>query len=122
MDRRIQTICLPVPSKKRKSYRGKVATVAGWGHNLDFSKINPHLGPLYEVNVTVHSAQKCRKEGLRLNKNGEFCAGKEGKKDSCGGDSGGPMMIKENNKYYFNKECTMYNTYLSMNSDLLKLE
>lgn len=81
------------------SYEGEIATVAGWGHDLDFSKINPHLRPIYEVNVTIYGYGFCSKtKRLKLDEIGEFCAGKGGKSDSCSGDSGGPLMIKENGR------------------------
>lgn len=77
--------------------------MAGWGHNTDFSKINPHLAPLYEVQVKIRDPQYCIGKGVDMDKEHELCAGKPGKKDSCAGDSGGPLMIKEkNNRYILN--------------------
>ncbi|XP_077973047.1 uncharacterized protein LOC120341364 isoform X3 [Styela clava] len=60
---------------------------------------------LQEVDVNIFSDEACRKMHHTPGPDGSytkshFCAGHlEGKKDTCGGDSGGPLMCEENGEY-----------------------
>lgn len=90
-------ICLPV-SKDLQSriLGGQHATVAGWG----YTEKGYISAKLLAVDVPIHTADSCRELYNRGQKPGEedetinkICAGENGK-DSCGGDSGGPLMVK----------------------------
>ncbi|NWT11910.1 GRAA protein, partial [Vireo altiloquus] len=92
LDKAVQLIPLPTSDDDPKP--GTVCTVAGWG-----STSNPPRKPstaLREVNITVISRQICNDKvhynGKPVITENMICAGdKRGKKDSCNGDSGGPL-------------------------------
>ncbi|NXP24986.1 GRAA protein, partial [Scytalopus superciliaris] len=89
----VKTIPLPTSGDDLKP--GTVCRVAGWG------KTDSHLkrfsATLREVNITVISRQTCNDKdhynGKPVITENMICAGaKDGKKDSCYGDSGGPLI------------------------------
>ena len=79
------------------SLAGKRCRVAGWGQMNDLDEFPEHL---LEVEIPIMELEKCkanyerepRYEGMVTDFN--FCAGRKGK-DSCFGDSGGPMICDE---------------------------
>jgi len=95
----ILPICLPDPAVAREEahYTGRVATVTGWGRLR-------HGGPLpdklHEVQLPIVPNKECqswfRETGHKKTIKPEFlCAGfKSGEKDSCEGDSGGPLTLR----------------------------
>ncbi|KAI9554895.1 hypothetical protein GHT06_020173 [Daphnia sinensis] len=91
----IVPICLP--STSDGDFVGKKAEVTGWGK---LSHNGPTPGVLYEVDVPIISNPEChdmfKKAGHEKRILDSFvCAGyTEGKKDSCEGDSGGPLMLE----------------------------
>ena len=112
----VQPICLPYP---KEDFTGKYALVSGWGHtqfgNLQFLFLDEYLitKPFY-FNLGTHKLPKklqvvevpilerdfCHALYAKAGFQRTFplttlCAGyPEGKKDSCTGDSGGPLMIQ----------------------------
>ena len=75
---------------------GKEALVLGWGDTY-----KPDTGKLQEVTVPVVSNAECNRAHLATGDYYEdpvtenmMCAGKAGK-DSCVGDSGGPLLVKD---------------------------
>lgn len=91
----IVPICLP--STSDGDFVGKKAEVTGWGK---LSHNGPTPGVLHEVDVPIISNPEChdmfKKAGHEKRILDSFvCAGySEGKKDSCEGDSGGPLMLE----------------------------
>ncbi|NWS27044.1 GRAA protein, partial [Polioptila caerulea] len=92
LNKAVQTIPLPVSDDDPKP--GTICTVAGWGTTTN----PPYTMPtaLMEVNITVISRERCNDEdhynGKPVITKNMICAGAEnGKKDSCNGDSGGPL-------------------------------
>ncbi|NXO87097.1 GRAA protein, partial [Sitta europaea] len=90
LNKAVQKISLPMSDDDPKP--GTICTVAGWGTTTN----HPYTWPtaLMEVNVTVIKRETCNKNynsKPAITKN-MICAGaKNGKKDSCNGDSGGPL-------------------------------
>ncbi|NWV10923.1 GRAA protein, partial [Ptilonorhynchus violaceus] len=85
---------IPLPTSDDDPKPGTICTVAGWGKTS--SRWNRLSDTLREVNVTVISREICNNKdhynGKPVITQNMICAGdKKGKKDSCDGDSGGPL-------------------------------
>ena len=84
----VQPICLPDPSQ---DYDNVYAEVTGWGATLNST--NPYPAILQEVTVRTMSTEQCRERyGESKITEQMLCAASPGK-DSCGGDSGGPLAV-----------------------------
>lgn len=89
----IKPVCMPTSAEfLNKNYTGIEMTVAGWGktENSSFSNV------LLKLQITVKADRACSGlYGSRVNWGpGQLCVGGDRDKDSCRGDSGGPLMIK----------------------------
>lgn len=88
----IRSICLPSGGNL---YAGQTATVIGWG---SLRESGPQPAVLQEVNIPVWANQECRAKYGPAAPGGIvehfLCAG-QAARDSCSGDSGGPLMINE---------------------------
>ncbi|CAL4156013.1 unnamed protein product, partial [Meganyctiphanes norvegica] len=114
----IHPICLP--KDNCKTYEGLIATISGWGstigYNLPETKPPEHpTNILQEAQVTVKSITDCKSNYNNItigNETGsmfvdleqELCAGTDqgfenGGKDTCHGDSGGPISVKETGQH-----------------------
>ena len=91
----VRPACLPADLSA--TYAGALATVTGWGL-LSSEGNQPNV--LQEVDVTVTTNTKChnayRKKDYPVTSN-MICAADSGK-DSCAGDSGGPLIAPENGR------------------------
>ncbi|XP_047004981.1 CLIP domain-containing serine protease 2-like [Schistocerca americana] len=91
----IRPICLPVSTEMRQAtFVGKNLVVAGWG-TTEYGDTSPVK--LY-VGVPVVDEQTCQQRYSRWNRRivtSQICAGGKKGKDSCSGDSGGPLMAFE---------------------------
>ncbi|XP_042873393.1 trypsin-1-like [Penaeus japonicus] len=93
----IRPLCLP---SSEESMEGKVATAIGWGTLQFYGK---EALVLQEVDLDVWSNADCKnvwsrdKYGMLIGSS-QVCALRDGK-DTCSGDSGGPLMVQENGKY-----------------------
>lgn len=87
----MKPICLPITSDlQRENLDNKSVVVAGWG----VTEEGMQSSVLMSVNLPVVSNQNCMKDydnQVRII-DGQMCAGGEKDKDSCSGDSGGPLM------------------------------
>ncbi|XP_067638576.1 serine protease 7 [Eurosta solidaginis] len=98
----IRPVCLPLPSSSNRQAInvGEQLTVAGWGRTLlaRQSNVKQHLA----VPLVDHDA--CARKFSSRNTNlitSQLCAGGEFSKDSCDGDSGGPLMRQnEQGRWY----------------------
>ncbi|NXO64510.1 GRAA protein, partial [Phainopepla nitens] len=86
---------IPLPTSDDDPKPGTVCTVAGWGSTTTNP---PYKYPtaLMEVNITVIRRETCNNKnhynGKPVITENMICAGaKNGQKDSCNGDSGGPL-------------------------------
>uniref|UniRef100_A0A146KWK6 Phenoloxidase-activating factor 2 n=2 Tax=Lygus hesperus TaxID=30085 RepID=A0A146KWK6_LYGHE len=90
--KQIRAICLPTSGA---TYAGKIATVIGWG---SLSESGPQPSILQEVNIPVWTNRECRGKYGPAAPGGIvehfLCAG-EDRRDSCSGDSGGPLMVND---------------------------
>ncbi|KAG8038671.1 hypothetical protein G9C98_000226 [Cotesia typhae] len=88
----IRPICLPTGSQL---YNNKVATVIGWG---SLRESGPQPAVLQEVAIPVWSNAECKIKYGAAAPGGIvdsfLCAGRAAK-DSCSGDSGGPLMVND---------------------------
>lgn len=93
----VSPICLPFGNLRNKTYTGLKSLVAGWGAtDLGATSSNPVL---QWVAVTIVPSVGCAKTfaertGTQLGP-GQICAGGQKGRDSCEGDSGGPLMRGE---------------------------
>ncbi|NXU19014.1 GRAA protein, partial [Pardalotus punctatus] len=85
---------IPLPTSDDDPKPGTICTVAGWG----ITGNHPHAFPtaLMEVNITVIRRETCNNKkhynGRPVITENMICAGAENeRKDSCNGDSGGPL-------------------------------
>lgn len=91
----IVPICLPEISEE---FEGRMAIVSGWGR-LEYGGNVPNV--LHQVSVPIMNNTKCQtmftNSGHKKKVRESFlCAGYDlGKKDSCEGDSGGPLMVQQ---------------------------
>ncbi|XP_044251472.2 serine protease 7-like, partial [Drosophila takahashii] len=86
----IQPICLPSTDHFEGRYHGQPFIVAGWGRTST-SESSPTK---QKVKVKYVDANKCRRKYEQKNiflQSTQLCAGQY-QKDSCKGDSGGPLM------------------------------
>ncbi|XP_015922617.1 uncharacterized protein [Parasteatoda tepidariorum] len=97
---KIAPICLPTPDMISEDFVDRIATVAGWG---DTTFRTGSSRALQHVTIPIVSGDECfaaysRVRGAAFLARGSdhvICAGlREGGKDACLGDSGGPLMLK----------------------------
>ncbi|KAL2294277.1 hypothetical protein Nmel_008002 [Mimus melanotis] len=96
LNKAVRPISLPPSYNDPKP--GTICTVTGWGTTDN----NPHKFPtaLMEVNITVIKREICNNKyhynGKPVITENMICAGaKNGGKDSCNGDSGGPLICND---------------------------
>ncbi|KAK9890287.1 hypothetical protein WA026_010390 [Henosepilachna vigintioctopunctata] len=92
----IRPICLPSTGSE---YAGKTATVIGWG---SLRESGPQPSVLQEVNIPIWRNNECRQKYGHAAPGGivehMLCAG-QAARDSCSGDSGGPLMVTTGHKW-----------------------
>ncbi|XP_063220612.1 proclotting enzyme-like [Bacillus rossius redtenbacheri] len=94
--KQVHPICLP---RGNSLYAGKTATVIGWG---SLRESGPQPAVLQEVNIPVWTNSECKAKYGNAAPGGIvehfLCAGQAGR-DSCSGDSGGPLMVNSGGKW-----------------------
>ncbi|CAM1307848.1 PLG (predicted) [Pycnogonum litorale] len=91
----IRTICLPRIGYRMANLYGSTAIALGWGKNETLGR---SCHKLQEANLQIHDAEVCREKYGRIFKSDYLCVGGTGI-DVCYGDSGGPLMLKEDGRY-----------------------
>jgi len=93
---KVRPVCLP---SGRQTYAGQTATVIGWG---SLRENGPQPDKLQEITVKIWDNKVCKETYGDAAPGGiedhMLCAGQQGK-DSCSGDSGGPMQIGTGNTW-----------------------
>ncbi|KAH8024045.1 hypothetical protein HPB51_020803 [Rhipicephalus microplus] len=98
----ILPICLP---PRGWTFEGWRATVTGWGKTDSTLSNRYGTRVLQKVEVPIITRSECEHwhhiRGIRIRIHQEMmCAGyKEGRRDACVGDSGGPMMLNLNGRW-----------------------
>ncbi|XP_017058134.2 uncharacterized protein LOC108099270 [Drosophila ficusphila] len=105
----VMPICLPNKSEPLTLREGQMFSVSGWGRTDLFNKyfINIHSPIKLKLRIPFVSNENCTKIlegfGVRLGPK-QICAGGEFAKDTCAGDSGGPLM-------YFDRQHSRWVAY-----------
>ncbi|XP_068619449.1 CLIP domain-containing serine protease HP8-like [Battus philenor] len=87
----MKAVCLPItPELQNESLDGLNGVVAGWGATED----GLQSSVLLSVDLPIVSREECQAayNGAPRIHERQLCAGGVQDKDSCGGDSGGPLM------------------------------
>lgn len=122
LTQRVWPACLPEQSEELEPEL--MATILGWGA---ISYHRPRDGKpqvvrddtLYQAKVPVVDFEECKNSyGDDLKGHHVICAGyKEGRIDSCAGDSGGPLLLERDNRWHvygvtsFGDECGKMGKY-----------
>jgi len=88
------TICLPFDEKPNEKYLGEFVTVAGWGWVKQRIELANQLQKLVTKVMPYAECKQAHEGGSPVLEANNVCAGGEKGKDSCGGDSGGPLIIE----------------------------
>uniref|UniRef100_T1J1Z4 Peptidase S1 domain-containing protein n=1 Tax=Strigamia maritima TaxID=126957 RepID=T1J1Z4_STRMM len=84
----IQPTCMPL---RIRSYNGIAAMAVGWGKTTQTGSMS---NILKEVTMPIVSQPNCQNSfGSHQIYNSMICAGVQQAKDTCGGDSGGPLFV-----------------------------
>ncbi|KAL4132778.1 hypothetical protein QTP88_009878 [Uroleucon formosanum] len=90
----LQPACLPPSDFQRRKRKPKMCVVIGWGKVQSQDSYGSQI--LREARVPIVGQQTCRSAYWRYQiTDNMFCAGyRDGRSDTCSGDSGGPLLCK----------------------------
>lgn len=86
-------MCLPKEIEREQDLVNRYPSSTGWGVTENGSSSSAKL----RVQVPILSQEQCRMtfKGITTITDGQICAGGEEGKDSCSGDSGGALSLKD---------------------------
>merc|ERR1712106_117166 len=96
----IRPVCLPSPDAQ--DFTGLNATALGWGDTDGDELIDAWAHVLQEVELPILGHEECdaRFARIPIKAEKEICAAPfDGGRDTCTGDSGGPLLVQENNHW-----------------------
>ncbi|XP_077483254.1 venom protease-like isoform X1 [Amblyomma americanum] len=97
----IALICLPYGSLQTDEYQSRMANIAGWGE-LYYG--GPSSASLQDTRIPIQSLDTCKESFKRTSitfTDHYLCAGSlKGDKDACRGDSGGPLMLLDDQQRF----------------------
>ncbi|CAI6343919.1 unnamed protein product [Macrosiphum euphorbiae] len=90
----LQPACLPPSDFQRRKRKPKMCVVIGWGKVQSQDSYGSRI--LREARVPIVGQRTCRSAYWRYQiTDNMFCAGyRDGRSDTCSGDSGGPLLCK----------------------------
>jgi secreted trypsin-like serine protease len=90
---------IPLSSDVTNDLLGSMATVVGWGYTGQIGS-SGYPEELQQVSIPIVSNTDCGVSYPSMITSNMLCAGYvEGGKDSCVGDSGGPLMVQKNGEW-----------------------
>lgn len=97
--RSISPICLPTKQEfLNNRFTGVSMTVAGWGRTENSTQSKIKLKLDVPISADAECSATYKRNGATLTDR-QICAGGEKGKDSCSGDSGGPLMYQQTSDY-----------------------
>ncbi|KAH7952170.1 hypothetical protein HPB52_019678 [Rhipicephalus sanguineus] len=101
LNKDIALICLPYGSMRDDQYQNRSANIAGWGE-LYYG--GPSSATLQDTRIPIQSLDTCKESFKRTSitfTDHYLCAGSlKGDKDACRGDSGGPLMLLDDQQRF----------------------
>lgn len=93
-------ICLPPPNKFAETFEDTKPWVVGWGMPAENAGSTTRV--LQKLEIPIIPLKTCQGWLGKVVTQRMICAGyEEGKKDACTGDSGGPLILKQENKQWW---------------------
>ncbi|XP_037951152.1 serine protease 7 [Teleopsis dalmanni] len=96
----IKPVCLPLTESRLPINVDELLVVAGWGRTLLARQSNVKMQLLIPVNDHDSCVRKFSSRRINIIET-QLCAGGEFAKDSCDGDSGGPLMRRGFKKRWY---------------------
>ncbi|XP_044252224.1 serine protease 7 [Drosophila takahashii] len=96
----IQPVCLPLVSTRKAINTGELLVVSGWGRTTTARKSTIKQRLDLPVNDHDSCAKKFATRNIHLISS-QLCVGGEFYRDSCDGDSGGPLMRRAYDQFWY---------------------
>jgi secreted trypsin-like serine protease len=121
LSRYVATICLPESAKQADLIYGKSVVVTGWGGNGGKKSSGSPRKLQQTLLKVINGSPLCNKYCDEFNTTSHYCAFDSlynGMTNVCNGDSGGPMFIYREGRYYLFGVVSFVLTYLDQNMNV----